>query len=170
MNNSNITGLNAIYTADLAEEASEGINFYRSSVAVDSFYANNGKLYFAPGRAIGNKVYPAGSYRIPGRKYGTLTAAAGILRNESFVWEDNDGHGQLHAVLTGVTVSSAYTWTAMLNTTIYPTNLTHGQVQVTDGGAGVSGAERAAVRMQSNVAITSPITFSGKQVIIDICW
>lgn len=170
MSNSNITGVNGIYTADMADDASEGINFYRSSVAVDSFYANNGKLYFVPGRALGNLVRPSDSYRIPGRKYGTITPLNGSLRSESFVWGDNDGHGQLHAVLTGVTVSNTYTWTALLNTSIYPANLTHGQVCVTDGGAGVSGTERVAVRMQSNVAITSPITFSGKWVIIDIFW
>lgn len=170
LRNSNIIGVNGIYTADLAEEASEGLNFYRTASSVDSVFANGGKLYFAPGRSLGTVIYPGGSYRIPGRKYGTMTAVNGSLRSESFVWVDNDNHGQLHAVLTNVTVSAAYTWTALLNTSVYPSGLTHGQIQVTDGGAGVSGTERAAARMQSNVAITSPVTFSGKQVIIDIFW
>lgn len=170
LRNSNIVGVNGIYTADLAEEASEGINFYRTSSSVDSVFANGGKLYFAPGRSLGTVVYPSGSYKIQGRKYGTMTAVNGRLSSESFVWVDNDNHGQLHAVLTNVTVSAAYTWTALLNPSVYPSRITHGQVQVTDGGAGVSGTERAATRMQSNVAITSPVTFSGKQVIIDIFW
>ena len=36
MNNSDIYGLNSIYTADTSDTASEGIHFYRDSTHVDT--------------------------------------------------------------------------------------------------------------------------------------
>jgi hypothetical protein len=52
--NSNIIGINSIYTADLADSASEGIHFYRTSTTVDSLWAKNGVLYFSPNRTVGS--------------------------------------------------------------------------------------------------------------------
>ncbi len=52
--NSNITGVNSIYTADLADSASEGIHFYRTSTTVDSLWGKNGVLYFSPNRTVGS--------------------------------------------------------------------------------------------------------------------
>ena len=49
-NNSDLVGINAIYTADLADDAAEGINFYRSSGYWDSLTASGGVLYFYPNR------------------------------------------------------------------------------------------------------------------------
>jgi len=53
-NNSNIYGVNSIYTADLADGASEGIHFYRTSTTVDSLWGKNGVLYFSPNRTVGS--------------------------------------------------------------------------------------------------------------------
>lgn len=53
-NNSNIYGVNSIYTADLADSASEGIHFYRTSTTVDSLWGKNGVLYFSPNRTVGS--------------------------------------------------------------------------------------------------------------------
>ena len=53
MANSNIYGVNGIYTADAADNPAEGINFWRSSTTVDSIHAKNGVLYFTPNRTLG---------------------------------------------------------------------------------------------------------------------
>lgn len=48
MNNSDIWGLNAIYTADLAGSAGEGYQFKRSNGNYDSVWASDGTFYFSP--------------------------------------------------------------------------------------------------------------------------
>ena len=53
LNNSNIYGVNGIYTSDLADTPSEGINFYRTATTVDSLHAKSGVLYFTPNRTLG---------------------------------------------------------------------------------------------------------------------
>lgn len=62
MNNSNIFGLNAIYTADASENASEGIHFYRDTTHVDTLWMNGGDLLFVPNRALGTGTTKANSY------------------------------------------------------------------------------------------------------------
>jgi hypothetical protein len=54
LNNSDIIGVNSIYTQDLAEDSSEGIHFYRSSTTWDTLTAKKGVLYFTPNRALTN--------------------------------------------------------------------------------------------------------------------
>lgn len=54
MNNSNIYGVNSIYTADVSDNAQEGIHFYRTATTVDTIYATGGKLYFVPNRTLGS--------------------------------------------------------------------------------------------------------------------
>ena len=53
LNNSNIQGVNSIYTKDLSDSSQEGIHFYRDSTHVDSLWAKNGTLYFTPNRQLG---------------------------------------------------------------------------------------------------------------------
>ena len=48
LNNTDIWGLNAIYTSDLAEGANEGYQFKRSDNNYDSIWCNNGTFYFSP--------------------------------------------------------------------------------------------------------------------------
>ena len=45
-NNSDIVGVNSIYTQDLADTTSEGIRFYRDSTHWDSFTISGGVMYF----------------------------------------------------------------------------------------------------------------------------
>jgi len=61
MNNSNIYGLNAIYTADAAEGAAEGFNFYRDATHVDTLWVASGNLLFVPNREIGTNTTAANS-------------------------------------------------------------------------------------------------------------
>ena len=53
MNNSNIYGLNSIYTSDTSDSSAEGIHFYRDTTHVDSIHAKSGVLYFTPNRPLG---------------------------------------------------------------------------------------------------------------------
>lgn len=48
LNNSDIWGLNAIYTADLADAATEGYQFKRSNGNYDSIWCKDGNFYFSP--------------------------------------------------------------------------------------------------------------------------
>lgn len=66
LQNSNIVGVNSIYTADASDNPQEGIHFYRDATHVDTLYAQSGKLYFTPNRAIGSngtsyEVFASGS-------------------------------------------------------------------------------------------------------------
>ena len=52
MGNSNIVGLNALYTADAADTASEGIHFYRDTTHTDTLWIAGGHMYFVPNRTL----------------------------------------------------------------------------------------------------------------------
>lgn len=64
MNNSNIYGLNSIYTADAADNAAEGIHFYRDSTHVDTLWMSGGDLLFVPNRALGTSTSKADSQKV----------------------------------------------------------------------------------------------------------
>jgi len=80
-NNSNIVKVNAIYTADTSDNASEGIHFYRDSTHVDTLWMNGGKLLFVPNRAIGTSTSVADSNRV-------LYASSG---SNPFITANSDG-------------------------------------------------------------------------------
>jgi len=56
--NSDIVGVNSIYTADLADNAKEGIHFYRDTTHVDTLHARQGALFFTPNRPLGSTGVP----------------------------------------------------------------------------------------------------------------
>ena len=65
-NNSDIYGLNSIYTADKADSSAEGIHFYRSSTTVDTIWVKDGNYYVTPNRTLGQagtsyKIYHEGN-------------------------------------------------------------------------------------------------------------
>ena len=53
MQNSNIFGLNSIYTSDKSDSQAEGIHFYRDATHVDTLRMTDGKLLFTPNRELG---------------------------------------------------------------------------------------------------------------------
>ena len=53
LNNSNIYGVNSIYTADVADSSQEGLHFYRSATTVDTIWVAGGIMYFTPNRTLG---------------------------------------------------------------------------------------------------------------------
>ena len=64
MNNSNIYGLNSIYTADTSDNAGEGIHFYRDATHVDTLWMNGGDLLFVPNRVVGTGTTKADSQKV----------------------------------------------------------------------------------------------------------
>ena len=61
LNNSNIYGINSLYTADVSDDAAEGLHFYRDTTHVDSIWVNSGNIYFVPNRELGVKTSAANS-------------------------------------------------------------------------------------------------------------
>lgn len=59
MANSDIVGINALFTADLANDGTEGLQFKRTNGNYDSIWAADGTLYFSPN---GNNASRNGSY------------------------------------------------------------------------------------------------------------
>lgn len=53
MNNSNIYGLNSIYTSDRSDSQSEGFHFWRDATHVDTLRMMDGSLLFIPNRPLG---------------------------------------------------------------------------------------------------------------------
>lgn len=64
MNNSDIYGLNSIYTGDSADGAGEGIHFYRDATHVDTLWMNGGDILFVPNRALGTNTSKANSQKV----------------------------------------------------------------------------------------------------------
>jgi len=64
MNNSNIFGVNSIYTADASDHAGEGIHFYRDATHVDTLWMSGGDLLFVPNRALGTSTTKANSQKV----------------------------------------------------------------------------------------------------------
>lgn len=113
MGNSNITGLNSIYTADAADNASEGIHFYRDATHVDTLWASGGELYFVPNRAIGtgttaansNKVIHSGNYT----SYVNTTNFPGLNKTGTITKVGNTASGDVTVTSADATIGTALT-------------------------------------------------------------
>lgn len=99
MNNSDIYGLNSIYTADRSDAQAEGIHFWRDSTHVDTLRMMDGKLLFTPNRPLGGSgteqtVLHTGNSHIKG---GTITingssiAPLTSLPSHSHSWDSITG-------------------------------------------------------------------------------
>lgn len=84
MNNSDIYGLNSIYTADTSDGAGEGIHFYRDATHVDTLWMNGGALLFVPNRALGTSTTRANSEKV-------LRGPAAITDGYVFAASSTDG-------------------------------------------------------------------------------
>ena len=82
-NNSNIYGVNSIYTADASDNASEGIHFYRDATHVDTLWMNGGDLLFTPNRALAGSS--ASTSKANSEKVARLPAT---VTNNQFVLTD----------------------------------------------------------------------------------
>lgn len=117
MNNSNIYGLNSIYTADSSDNAAEGIHFYRDATHVDTLWMNGGDLLFVPNRALGtsttkansNTVLHSGNYT----NYTVSKSGAGATGD----WGINITGSSASCTGNAATATSATTASKLANTT-----------------------------------------------------
>lgn len=105
MKNSNIIGVNSIYTSDASEDASEGINFFRKTENnvhyYDTLWMKDGALLFSPNRAAtgsGSSTSAANSQKVA-RLPATITSGQVVVTNGT------DGE-----VLTVPAAPNSYRW------------------------------------------------------------
>ena len=103
LKNSNIVGLNAIYTKDASESATEGINFYRSSdesnIYYDTLWIASGNIYFVPNRTVGAQTSAANSQKV-------TRLPASITDNQIVLTNGTDGLLKTSAA-SSITVGAA---------------------------------------------------------------
>lgn len=112
MNNSNIYGLNSIYTSDRSEGQTEGIHFWRDSTHVDTLRMMDGNLLFTPNRPLGRTgteqiVLHTGNSHIKGSTITINGSSLSIIDQkvtQSFV---SSGYTDFRAVLITAETSSS---------------------------------------------------------------
>ncbi len=129
LNNSDIYGANSIYTQDLADDAREGLHFYRGTNTVDTLWVQNGLILFYPNRTMSttttptdanNRIVPytstrngnVGSYIIPTYVEGgiikSFTSTIGgalkpVFMQGGAIVECDQNLGDLHTTLSATT-------------------------------------------------------------------
>ena len=78
MRNSDIINLNSLYTADVADDTSEGIHFFRGSGKYDTLTANGGTLYFMPNDPLAGSAFSS-AYKVI-TSNDVTTVASGNLK------------------------------------------------------------------------------------------
>lgn len=89
-NNSDIVGINGLFTSDNAESFGEGLNFSRDSTTWDAMAASNGTFYFGSNVGIGTSLagsanIDAGGATFRGNVYITPDTDVGLNQNGSLV-------------------------------------------------------------------------------------
>lgn len=104
MQNSDIIGVNSVYTNDLSEDPSEAILFYRSNGNYDGIRAVNGVLYFS-----NNVVRTTGKYDAEYEVYhkGNLTRLSQLTNDKNFVTGSVSGQT---ITINGVSTTWQNTW------------------------------------------------------------
>lgn len=104
MRNSDIIGVNSVYTNDLSEDPSEAILFCRSNVNYDGIRAVNGVLYFS-----NNVVRTTGKYDAEYEVYhkGNLTKLSQLTNDKNFVTGSVSGQT---ITINGVSTTWQNTW------------------------------------------------------------
>ena len=104
MRNSDIIGVNSIYTKDLSDAPSEAILFYRSNGNYDGIRARNGVLYFS-----NNVVRTTGKYDAEYEVYhkGNLTKLSQLTNDKNFVTGSVSGQT---ITINGVSTTWQNTW------------------------------------------------------------
>lgn len=104
MRNSDIIGVNSIYTNDVSEEVTEAILFYRSNGNYDGIRAVNGELYFS-----NNVVRTTGKCNGEDKVYhtGNLTKLSQLTNDKNFVTGSVSGQT---ITINGVSTTWQNTW------------------------------------------------------------
>lgn len=135
MNNSNIYGLNSIYTADTADTAAEGIHFYRDTTHVDTLWICNGDLLFVPNRALGTSTSKADSQKV-GRFTANPTSGQVVITDGTTGGMKSSGY----TIATSVPSGAVFTDTKVTSTANHYTPAT---VSGQDQSASATGATAA---------------------------
>ena len=136
MKNSNIIGLNSIYTADASDNAGEGIHFYRDATHVDTLWMNGGDLLFVPNRALGTSTTKANSQKV-GRFTANPTSGQVVI---------TDG-------TTGGMKSSGYTIAKSVPSDAVFTDTTYDAEKGISLSSGKFGHSNAAITAQTTQAV-----------------
>ena len=133
MGNSNIYGVNAIYTADASESAGEGINFYRDTTHVDTLWMAGGDLLFVPNRALGTNTTKDDSQKV-GRfttnpTSGQIVVTDGTTGGMKSTTLDSISIGSASAG-TAISADDITAWSAGTMTT---TSVSQGVLTITNG-------------------------------------
>lgn len=104
MRNSDIIGVNSVYTDDLSEDPSEAILFYRSNGNYDGIRAVNGVLYFSNNVVRTTSKYDA-EYEVYHK--GNLTKLSQLTNDKNFVTGSVSGQT---ITINGVSTTWQNTW------------------------------------------------------------
>lgn len=104
MQNSDIIGVNSVYTNDLSEDPSEAILFYRSNGNYDGIRAVNGVLYFSNNVVRTTDKYDA-EYEVYHK--GNLTRLSQLTNDKNFVTGSVSGQT---ITINGVSTTWQNTW------------------------------------------------------------
>ncbi|MBM0154233.1 tail fiber domain-containing protein [Segatella copri] len=104
MRNSDIIGVNSIYTDDLSDNPSEAILFYRSNGNYDGIRARNGVLYFSNNVVRTTSKYDA-EYEVYHK--GNLTKLSQLTNDKNFVTGSVSGQT---ITINGVSTTWQNTW------------------------------------------------------------
>lgn len=104
MQNSDIIGVNSIYTNDLSDDPSEAILFYRSNGNYDGIRAVNGVLYFSNNVVRTTEKYDA-EYEVYHK--GNLTRLSQLTNDKNFVTGSVSGQT---ITINGVSTTWQNTW------------------------------------------------------------
>ena len=129
MQNSNIAGLNSIYTADASDNGGEGIHFYRDSTHVDTLWVNGGDILFAPNRALGTGTTKANSQKV-GRFTANPTSGQVVITDGTTGGMKSSGY----TIAASVPSGAKFTDTNYYHTTGSWNGLTY--TATANGGAG----------------------------------
>ena len=104
MRNSDIIGVNSVYTQDLSDNPSEAILFYRSNGNYDGIRARNGVLYFSNNVVRTTSKYDA-EYEVYHK--GNLTKLSQLTNDKNFVTGSVSGQT---ITINGVSTTWQNTW------------------------------------------------------------
>lgn len=104
MRNSDIIGVNSVYTNDLSEDPSEAILFYRSNGNYDGIRAVNGVLYFSNNVVRTTSKYDA-EYEVYHK--GNLTKLSQLTNDKNFVTGSVSGQT---ITINGISTTWQNTW------------------------------------------------------------
>ena len=153
MANSNIIGLNSIYTCDTSDGASEGIHFYRDATHFDSLWMANGNIYFVPNRALGTSTNAANSEKV-------VRMPASITDGTALIASGTNGFTSLRGIRNNTSVGALGWTSSSTDITLVTTNTIaywDGRYQTTNNASNLEYCKKGKF---GNLAIKDSLSYS----------